>query len=460
MRINEEYRRAGYFWLPDAPERVIPGNLTISDGGLIELEVIGLFDDSTRPLNGEADIGRIVGHIEKDGPVTLDNCFYRKKSIPFGAISKSIIHVNMVLSGFTYNKDKPLRFNAVSFSIEGLDEWLGISGIDVRYDDDYHTATISYVPQPEILYELKKGFKLHIFFKYTLPGFPHITEARITQKAYFKLSSKDERDISDFIDIIHKITFLLCFAVDATVAVRNISAISDANMINFPEQKAETIPIKIYYPSVPFSGEMPKISLNTMVFRYGQIRENAESIINNWLEAYTVIDPALGLYFSAVTSSHTYLEGRFLALAQALETYHRRTSHETLMEKNRFRPLLALLLRMCPKVNRRWLYGRLIHGNEISLGTRIKKIIEPFKGHIGNSNQRNRLIRTIVNTRNYLTHYSESLEAEAAHGMELWELCKKMEAIFQLYLLRQLGFSNDEIITIINGNYKLKSKMS
>ena len=67
MRIKEEYRKSGYFWLPDHPDKKIPGTLTISDGGEIELEVVGLFDESTKALTNEEELSRIVGHVEKDG---------------------------------------------------------------------------------------------------------------------------------------------------------------------------------------------------------------------------------------------------------------------------------------------------------------------------------------------------------------------------------------------------------
>ena len=51
MRIKEEIRKAGYFWLPSNPERKIPGTLSITDGGNIGLEVVGLFDESIDGLN-------------------------------------------------------------------------------------------------------------------------------------------------------------------------------------------------------------------------------------------------------------------------------------------------------------------------------------------------------------------------------------------------------------------------
>lgn len=50
MRIREEFKKTGYFWLPSGPEKKIPGTLVISDGGEIELEVVGLFDESIEGL--------------------------------------------------------------------------------------------------------------------------------------------------------------------------------------------------------------------------------------------------------------------------------------------------------------------------------------------------------------------------------------------------------------------------
>ena len=85
-------------------------------------------------------------------------------------------------------------------------------------------------------------------------------------------------------------------------------------------------------------------------------------------------------------------------------------------------------------------------------------IIEPYKSYVGNSNQRNKIIRGVVNTRNYLTHYSKELEEETVKGADLWVLCQKMEAIFQLHLLQQLGFTKDEIQAILTSNHKLKQK--
>lgn len=460
MRIEEEYIKTGYFWLPEQQENKIPGILTIKDGGNIELEVVGLFDESIKALNGEDDLSRIVGHVEKDGLVTLDNCFYTKKNISFDGISKSKVCVNRVLSGVAYDKDEEITFNSLSFSVDCMDEWVGISGINVQNDWDNRTVTISYKPPENLAYSLDNGMQLEICFAYTLPGFPNTTEAKITQRAYFKLSSTDLKSLQDFTKIAYKLTNFMCFAVDATVTLKNLIATSMEIQREVAEGKTSPVPIKIYYPSIPYSEKVSQKSWHQMLFNYGAIKTNAQSIINKWLNAYETLSPALNLYFSTKIGAQKYIDGKFLALAQGLETYHRRTSDEKLMDEEEFKSLVDTVKENCPEENINWLEGRLMHGNEINLGKRLKIIIEPFKEHLGTSEERSKLLRKIIDTRNYLTHYSEELKSKSAEGNELWLLCQKMEVIFQLHFLKMIGFSEDEIKNVIENCYPLKTKVN
>lgn len=131
MKIKEEFKRYGYFWLPSLPDKQIPGTLSISDGGVINLELFGVFGTFDRALKR---IERIVGHIEKEGFVTLDDCYCRSMSSSvdtsrtFDDISKSSIEVARVFTGVAYREDEVPRFDTFTFSIEGIDEWVGIKG--------------------------------------------------------------------------------------------------------------------------------------------------------------------------------------------------------------------------------------------------------------------------------------------------------------------------------------------
>jgi hypothetical protein len=218
--------------------------------------------------------------------------------------------------------------------------------------------------------------------------------------------------------------------------------------------------MKIYYSSISFAEQPPKIHWHMMLFRFPEVKETFDEIISKWLEAYEVIAPALGLYFSTKNNAHRYLDSQFLSLAQGIETYNRRTCTETQMPEAEFEHFREQIIESCEEEKRDWLRGRLLFANELSLSQRLKKTMAPFKKHIGNSDTRDKLIRKIVDTRNYLTHYDESLRESAAQGQELWVVCMKLEAIFQLNFLSVLGFTDDQIELVVKNCHNLNRKLN
>lgn len=463
LRLKDPITKSGFFWQPKNPDKKLPGILSISDGGNIELEIVGFFDDSieglNRFLNNVNDIDRLVGHIEEFGYVTLDGCYYKNRNYAFGGISKSIIKSKQAIMRVAYDPDEPITLNTFMFSIEGIDEWVGLSGINVFNNFELKISEIKFIPPENIVIKIDNGMELVITFSWSVPFFSNLSEAKIAQKTHFKLFSKEERPQEDFISIAYKITTFLCFAIDKTVCITSASGTVNTLLQKVGENESRPLSFEIYYSSLPYVKKVPKIEIHQMLFRYPHIQVDAEKIINKWLNAYDIINPSLNLYFSTKAGGHKYLESIFLALIQALETYHRRTSKEKLMEETEFLDLLKMLHEKCPEEKWDWLNSRLKHGNEISLSMRIKRIIEPYKIYFGSSRDRNKLIRSIVNTRNYLTHYDESLELEAAKGMNLWILCQNIEAIFQLHLLFIIGFSNEEISFVYNNSQNLKNKI-
>ena len=426
MRIKNEFKKFGYFWLPTQPEKKLPGTLIITEGGKIQLELVRLFDKSVEGinnfLNGDDNPKRIIGQIEGNKLITLEDCFYTNKGFPLPrSITKSTIHAHMAIVGVAYEDEESIFMNTFRFSVEGIDEWVGLTGIKVEHQIEKRTASIAYVPPEDISLNLSNGMKLLITFSCTLPGFPNLTEAKITQKTYFKLISEEERTLSDFLSSAYIITTFLSFAIDQPVCMESVSATSEAIRTGNGNDETALVPVSLYYESLLYT----KIERPQMLFRFEQIREGAERIFNKWFDAYDEFSPALGLYFAARTGAYEYLDGKFLALAQGLETYHSRTSNI----------------------------------RRLSLAKRIKELIEPFEKFIGTSEEQEDLKKTIVATRNYLTHYDKRLESKAARGKDLWLLYIKMEAIFQLHLLKMLGFTDAEIESVYRNSHYLRNKL-
>lgn len=420
MRIKEEFKKSGYFWLPSEPDKRLPGTLSISDGGNIELEVLHQLDDMSPPFSdvsfGGFDGGgkRIVGVIENNDilnnkMVTLENCYYKRRGS--GSLATSLIHADTVFIGVaSYDEDDPPLFNSLTFSVEGIDEWIGIRGINVEHQFEEGTVTISYQPAVDVSLCLDNDMQLLIKSSYR--DVTKICEYRMSQETCFTLISQEACKLEDFILAAQQITYFLCFATDQTVSLDSMSATSDNQDIG--DGKTRAISMDIYRPTWPYSKDEPKIDQYGMLFGFEKIQNNAEEAINSWIDAYEKITPAFDLYFLAKMGRQTYLEERFLALAQGLEVY-------------------------CDSDKKR------------CFRKKVKDFIEPFKEVIGDEDKRGKLVHEIVNTRNYLTHHNRKEKSKASKGKDLWPLCLRMELLFQHHFLQLIGFSREQIDTLLTG---------
>ena len=251
-------------------------------------------------------------------------------------------------------------------------------------------------------------------------------EEKITQKTYFKLVSQDARELrelNEFVSVARKIVEFLCFATNKIVCLDSMSATFENPQEDIEGGETSPIHVNIYYSSWPYSKDEPKINMYNMLFDFKEIQNDAEGIINNWIKSYEKYDSAFRLYFLAKMGEQTYLEEKFLTLGQGLEAYHQR---------------------IC---------------RDMYLRDRIMNIIEPFKDIIGTDENRQKLINSIMDTRNYLTHHTPSKELKAAKGVNLWPLCMKMELLFELHILQLMGFSREKIDSIVDSCPGLKRKL-
>ena len=464
MKIKEEIKKSGDFWLPTIPDRKVPGTLSISPEGDIELEILKPLEPNIEPFSRNmGGFNRVVGHVQEYGYVTLDGCHYitRNHSMSQGILKvHSVLSVNRVFTGVAYAENEAPRFNAFVFSIEGLDEWVAMDAINYEHKEEI--KIVAYKPTHSISFNLANGMQLEIISSVIHNTSLSPREEKITRETYFKLVSKKDQELNELISVAQKLTHLLRFVTNETVSLDSMSAISDSHVEN---AGGVIIPIEIniysqsgFYPKNP-----PQVHWTDMLFRFSDIQNDAEGMINKWIDFYGVYEDALILYFLAQSTRERDLRSKFLSLAQGLEVYHRKAYGEeqdenTVGEVER-QKLIACLIEHCSEEKHDWLRRRLEYPDEVSLGKRIKELINPFfKEIIGI--KRSKLARKVSVTRNYLTHYNPDLEPEAAKGWDLYVLCLKMELLFELHFLQLIGFTPEKIQFIANACPKLKWKRS
>ena len=92
---------------------------------------------------------------------------------------------------------------------------------------------------------------------------------------------------------------------------------------------------------------------------------------------------------------------------------------------------------------------------------RLRHLIEPFQELFGISSERKSFVNKVIDLRNYWTHYDQDLEdvEKSVTTEELWELCLKLEALFQLHFLKLVGMDIEVIRSIAQKNVALQRKL-
>lgn len=494
MRILDSIEATGFFYMPSDEERILPGILRISPDGEITLEITQLASiwdiADEAPALGAPPLGisskeahhvidLISGIAKINGYskyVALQNCHYTHWNIQVsGGVSTSTLRAQYAFIGAPYRTAEEISFSEIRFSIEGIDEWVGISGISVDHafgrDNRKPEFAINYTPPQPIDFRLPNDMDMELSVQSTVPFGTNETSAKISQEWYVSLKSQCERRLDDFLGVVFKIRNFLCFAMNQNTTLTYVLGGSSKQVDVYPanlHRKDEKIierPIDIYFRHSLISPARSAISRRRMFFSYTMIKNDMENIINRWLEEYDRHTPAFNLYFHAVFGGDTNLTNRFLSLVRGIESLHRGESlyrgtfDGKRLPQDEFDALLKLIVDHAPREYKSMVRDKLKYANEVGLSRRIKDIARNFTDIFGGSREVEKFVRSVAATRNYLTHYDESLESEASKDGDLLALCGKIEVLFQLYFLKLIGMDNSKIRHIAENSESIRLKM-
>lgn len=438
----------GYFWMPNNPSVKIPGRFYCTDENRLELEVLGTF--SGKPLDwGQNEIARILGIFEDGKLATLENCFYVNRTNHFPGLALSRIHVGLALVGCQFEKDEPICFNEIACYSEAINDWLQFAPIEASAQTSPPAnCTLSFVQPEPMIWTLANGSRLKVASSWTVPGGITYREGRITQKTWVSFEFDAGTTLDDLLKYIDRFCHFVSFAVDQAIPLNTVEVYSKDLLQEFDGKKYRT-PVQIFYaPKISAAPDLARVVPPFPLFSFNCVKDRFGELISTWLKNYEQFDSSFDLYFATKSGRSLYLENEFLMLMQALESLHRRSSSDTYFPQAEYVKLCDLLRKASPASFKDWLTPRLRYGNEPSLRQRLTKLFGEFESIYGGREKVRALIASVVDTRNYLTHYDIELKSRAVQGEELWNVCLALEILFQLHLALICGFSKQEVIDL------------
>ena len=333
-----------------------------------------------------------------------------------------------------------------------------MSGISLELDTKNKNGLIRYSLPDDVSFSLPQDVELGFTFGMTFPSVSLlITEASVNQHAFAQIKLKEPRTVTYFSSIAFKLCNFLSLATNQAVGLQSMTGYLYQDTPGGPNKRS---PIRIYGQFAPWPERKPKFRPQDVLFRYPDVANNLGVMLTNWFESHEIFEPAFNLYFASKMHHSQFLNTKVLWLTQALETLHRRSSSEKRLLEGEFASLCDSLMENCPQNRRLWLSDALRYANEISLRQRMKRLLDPFERWFGDRDKRKAFVSTACDTRNYYTHYDETnTENRAKEANELFELYGKLEALFQLHLLKLIGLDDPAIDSIVQENRVLRRKL-
>jgi hypothetical protein len=191
---------------------------------------------------------------------------------------------------------------------------------------------------------------------------------------------------------------------------------------------------------------------------YPMFIPHMEQMLSKWFTARNDLRPVHDLYFSSFYSPQRFVGARFLALAQAVESFHRRVHDGQYVDRAKHRAIVTELTNAIPKdidtAYAESLSSALSYANEPRLRTRLYHLLDSLPSDVRSLivGDPKRFAALVTETRNYLTHFSEGLREKAASGAQLHVLAQQTQILLECLLLNHVGVPGGVIVEMLQRN--------
>lgn len=461
----DSFERLGVWWLPDEPDRDVAGVLRWSREEGVRLDLVGrLQEPETSNLFGREGLphysivhGMLKDKVQRsmDRAVTLLGCQVMRDSGETSLPSEDV-RATIALLDHYFTTTEP-RFDHLKLRFDYLWDWAGISGFEHReVDADFTRWSMSWqlpdylsasgIDNETITLGLGRKENLSIKPIRGLEEFAEIVVEVAEPLTIDELGDQYLRPIQNLltlgVDYPVQVTSVRLSSPDV-LAVTMDGTVRGRDYVHMLRQPGpHTVAPRRYQPYA-----------HDMLFTLDDYESGWPQLIPTWLQLQDKLELAGDVFFGTRYAPASYLETRFLSIAQAVEGYHRRCfSNEDIPAEEHSRRLEEVLSAILEQ-HLEWAGSKLKYANEPSYARRIKELIKTtdplLRQLLGKTS---RFARAAVQSRNFYTHLKQESEDAVARGEDLFWLTEKLSWLLRVRLLLDLGFTHKHCAELLERN--------
>jgi ApeA-like protein/HEPN superfamily Apea-like protein len=435
--LQEDFELGGRFWLPQAPKQALHGRLRYADGRVM-LKLLGVF--SSAPAGALTDDAEFILGSTERGPCTLWRSWRSQANTTIlgGEVepytSGSTWSANRLFMGAHFVDVDGMLLSESRFAFQQLPAWLARAPFDVDFTGGVVSARYEFLN--DIVVPLaSQNATLRIDAGLTQSG-NVFEELTLKQPVEVAMEVEEPRPYEWHHDRLGDLRALLGLLVGEAVMPTRFRGVT-----------ADRCPVTVFFS---LTGEPSERSVHPaeMIFPYPLVADRFREIAERWFALQAHLSVVVSLFFGTLYARGLPREFRFLALTQALETYHRRRHPGLYVTETEYEPVRETLTDAIPagieSSLRQALTNRLEYGNEFALRRRLTDLLASLTGSSDAvTDDPKMFVEAVVDERNYLTHYPPG-EPEPMSALECVHSSVRLRAFLTLLLLAEVGLTGQE----------------
>jgi hypothetical protein len=407
--------------------------------------------DNDFPSSGEVKM--VWGITDTGRPITLVGCV--KTGVPLFSLtgfSPAKYKVSEVYVGAHFSEKGEITFRTIYVCFNYLSQWVNISGL--RYQEilndqgQIQSYEISCMhPEAKDVF-LPDGSQLSIIFRCNMNADRSAVTLRQTTGISIVASESLSlhRWLNSYLSPLQDLIHLAMLRPNSITELQGKVEPSE-------EEQDRSGYVDIFFSPI-FHDEQEPVILNPedFLFRFDDVKDCFHDVIVNWFKMKDELGIVRSVFFGTFYQRHTFLDKKFIDIAQAAEIYHRRRYSNNILPKSQWKDLLNRLRSVLSEEEKRWINDRIAFGNEPRLRERVRELLDETDDVLSKLvGDKDAFAKKVTDTRNYFTHYSGGSQGKAIDG-ELLFLTEVLITMMQRCFLMQLGVPSERCVEMFQRN--------
>ena len=397
----------------------------------------------------------LIHGIVNDSPCgrafTLVDCFRTKRTVRMPGFATEEIRANQAYAGSAFLSEDDLLFDSASLELSALDSWIRTTGLSINSATEAQGSQVQYFRPDSVSFGLDAQTLKIDFWPFVSVSFRSYHLDEKVGVVIDNLGGVSSKEV--FQQYIYPLQNFFTFATD------HPNELDSVVFYNSGLKSAETerrSPIHFLAQPI-YLVEEPKKTLaaNDMLYTYEDVKGYLPSVFRKWFEFAQEFKPFCQSFFGLIYAPGSFVDRRFVSLIEAMILFFRGLGiHDPSLPPALDEAARTIQARYWKGKNLRWLADVMPTVADVSLPWTLASTLDDHRDLmaplIGNDVEQ--FVDHVLITRKYCQYRDSALQANVAHGAELYWLTEKLKVLVKILILERLGIPWDLVTRLIKRN--------